>query len=347
MPLESERELCEGEIQVLIASIECLQPIETPNNMGYIFYPKTIEEAARYFRGVREDWTAAYPSLVQRGLMVKDANAFHLTKEGEVQAKALRLARPPLYYWYSEFYRIWAHTPVFGRYCERVYGANLCQDGFMDMDGLNHIIAVTGLHSGQHVLDLGCGNGMIAEYLSDQTGAVVEGMDYIPEAVAQANQRTEIKRDRLSFRTGNLDHLEYPPASFDLLLAVDTLYMPNDLADTVRQMKTLLKPGGKMAVFYSYALWQDPDASRDVLQADRTPAAMAFHQNGLRFQSWDYRDADSRLAKRMSEAAELFHEEFEAGGMHDLYISRIGESQDILQGVARGTHSRYLYLVQV
>ncbi len=36
------------------------------------------------------------------------------------------------------------------------------------------------LRSGDRVLDLGCGNGMIAEYISDRAAAHVMGLDYIP-----------------------------------------------------------------------------------------------------------------------------------------------------------------------
>ncbi len=38
----------EAERQVLIATIEMEEPIETDNNRGYQFYPKTLEEAASY-----------------------------------------------------------------------------------------------------------------------------------------------------------------------------------------------------------------------------------------------------------------------------------------------------------
>ncbi len=39
----------EPEIQLLIALIELSNPIETPNNNFYHFYPHSLEEAAAYF----------------------------------------------------------------------------------------------------------------------------------------------------------------------------------------------------------------------------------------------------------------------------------------------------------
>ena len=58
--------------------------------------------------------------------------------------------------------------------------------------------------SGQvsRVLDVGCGNGKIAEYISDLTQASVTGIDYVPEAISHAQERTAEKRGRLSFIFG-------------------------------------------------------------------------------------------------------------------------------------------------
>ena len=55
--------LTEPEIQLLIALLELTFPVETPNNNFYRFYPKTLEDAATYFRKFRADWSAAYESL--------------------------------------------------------------------------------------------------------------------------------------------------------------------------------------------------------------------------------------------------------------------------------------------
>ncbi len=71
-------------------------------------------------------------------------------------------------------------------YCERVYGRNLCQHGFAELPHLDHLIQVAGIAAGSRVLDLGCGNGMIAEYIADQTAAHVTGIDFIERAIQDA-----------------------------------------------------------------------------------------------------------------------------------------------------------------
>lgn len=49
-----------------------------------------------------------------------------------------------------------------------------------------------------HVLELGCGKGLITEYMSDITKSHITGIDIGVEAITSANNRTG-KRDRLVF----------------------------------------------------------------------------------------------------------------------------------------------------
>lgn len=130
----------EAEIQVLIALIELANPKETPNNNFYNFFPKTLEEAASYFRRFREDWPTAYASLVSKGLLLQKRTQYQLTETGQTLAQQVRDARPPIWYWYKEFYLGAPISPAFARYCERLYGKNLCQEGFSDMAQLEVLL---------------------------------------------------------------------------------------------------------------------------------------------------------------------------------------------------------------
>ncbi len=337
-------EFTEAEIQVLIAVVELTYPIETPNNIGYRFYPKTLEEAASYFRTNRVDWSEAIQHLKAAQLLKNTDQPYQLNEQGEAYARQLRQERPPLWYWYQDFYTATASSPTHAIYCERLFGKNLCQDGFMEMGHLDHLISLLHLKPESQVLDLGCGNGRIAEYISDETGAHVWGMDYIPEAIRQAQERTAAKVDRLHFKVGNLDCIEYPANSFDALISVDTLYMPMDLTDTVRQMKNLLKAGGQMAIFYSHALWGE-DIQLETLEADKTPIGVALRNNQLAFQTYDYTQAAYDHAKRKKQIAEELRTAFEAEGNSFLTEVQLGESGGTMYAYEAGHYARYLYHV--
>lgn len=340
-----DTDLTEAEIQLLIALIELEHPIETPNNVHYAFYPKDLTEASRYFRRFLVDWSSAFRTLKAKGLILSAEDKHQLTETGAKQAERLRRDRPPIYYWYKDFYQVTRSSRANALLCERLYGRNLNQQGFMDMEQLQVMLDVLQLTPGSRVLDLGCGSGQISEYISDTTGAFVSGMDYIDEAILQASERTLSKKDRLEFKTGNLDHLDYPPASFDTILAIDTLYMPNDLADTLKQMKNILTPKGQMAIFYGHELSGDgPYDSLDLLP-EKIPLGLALTEVGLIFQTWDFSMADYIHALRKRQIAEELKPLFINENNLFLYENRAGEAEGVKKAVDAGRAVRYLYHV--
>lgn len=343
----------EAERQLLIALIELTEPLETPNNTHYTFHPKTLEQAAAYFLHLRVDWQPAVESLPARGLITNDGGELGLTRAGAAVARQERLDHPPIWYWYREFYTLTDSSPAYSRFCAELYGRDLCQTDFSDMEQIDFLIETANLAQGAYahhparVLDLGCGSGKFAEYLSDCTGAQVWGVDYTPEAIEQALARTTDKRERLDFRVGNLDHLDFPPGAFDLLVSIDTLYMPNDLTATLRTMRRLLAPRGRMLIFYISMLF-DPSQPRETLLPDRTPLAQALDQVGMSYTTWDFSEKTFHLMRRKRRLAESMRAEFEAEGTQFLYNHLITESDGSthVYDPRTATISRYLYDVQ-
>ncbi len=336
-------ELTEAEIQLLIALIELAQPVETPNNNFYSFYPKTLDEAGMYFRRFREDWTTAYPSLAAKGLL--DGGA--LTPAGVGAANRLRSERPPIYYFYRDYYTATEHSPAYADFCEQLYGANLCQTDFSDLQQVHWLAELSGLREGRHALDLGCGKGTLAEYLSNLSGARITGLDSMPEAIALAQARTASKRERLDFQVGNLDCLDLPPAQYDLIYAVNSLCMARDLSATLRAMARALKPGGKIAAF-DFEIQFGEDARREDLEAGNTPLAQSFAQLGWRWQVTDFSAQTYRLMQHKRILAEAFKARLEAEGNAFLYehIAMESESSPAPYDPEKVNMRRYLYLVE-
>ena len=340
----------EAEIQLLIALLELVQPVETPNNTHYHFYPQTLEAAATYFRGLRVDWLSAYVTLASRRLIAGNGETWTLTPEGISEATPLRAARPPIYYWYEEFYAVAPHSPTYAKFCRMLYGEALCQAGFSDMAQIDALLATAQLGPSHNALDLGCGVGLVSEYMSDATGVRLIGLDYSPVAIAEAQRRTTTKRDRLTFHLGNLDDLPFAPHSFDTLIAIDTLYMPNNLDATLAQMVDLLTPGGQMAVFYMQMLWglpPDHPDPRATLRPDGTPLGEALARAGLRYATQDFSAATYTLLQRKHRLGHELHAEFAAEGHPWLadFILAESASSDTPFDPAAPTLARYLYHV--
>lgn len=248
---------------------------------------------------------------------------------------------------YTRFYQAVAASATNARYCTLVYGRNLCQHGFADMPDIDHLIRVSGIASGSRVLDLGCGNGMIAEYISDQTGAHVTGVDFIARAILDAQARTQDQRGRLAFHEMDIAHLDFAPASFDVIISIDTLYF-GDARETVQQALPLLKPGGRLIVFFAECCPPGTPLQaypKEQTLPDGTRLAQALQRLGLRYQTWDYSGQMLAHVRRRQPILQALMPAFQAEGNQFLCDSHLTEAIGTERALANGAGGRYLYLV--
>jgi cyclopropane fatty-acyl-phospholipid synthase-like methyltransferase len=248
---------------------------------------------------------------------------------------------------YQRYYRAIAVSQANSWYCQRLFGLDLAQHGFAEMAHLDHLLAVAELQPRQQALDLGCGNGGIAEYLAKRSGTSFTGIDLEPEAIRQAQARRAANPD-LNFQVMDMCRLEFPPASFDGVTAIDTLYFV-PLDEALPGILRLLKPGGRLVAFWTQAA--DPETPLGVfdvstIHPDRSELAVALQKLGLAYQTWDYSQADLEHARRKLEIAEALRPNFEAEGNQFLYQNHIDEARGVLEAGAAGAHARFLYRVR-
>jgi cyclopropane fatty-acyl-phospholipid synthase-like methyltransferase len=251
---------------------------------------------------------------------------------------------------YDAYYAAVARSQAHHVFCERVFGKDLCQHGFADLEQLDLLMRVTRLGPAHRALDLGCGNGMIAEYLADCTGAHITGLDYISLAIEQAHRRTAGKSERLTFAVGDINQLDLCPNAFDVIFSIDTMYFSQDYAATLRMLKSALRPRGQMAILYSYGRepWVPADKFPEAsLPPDQTPLAEALKANALPFRTWDLTNQDYALARRRQTVLAELKPQFEAEGIMFILENRLGDAKGICQAIEEGLHARYLYHVQL
>ncbi len=248
---------------------------------------------------------------------------------------------------YSAYYAAIEHSQAHHLFCERVFGIDLGQHGFADAQQLDLLMQVSALDATRRVLDLGCGDGRIAEYLSDCTGACITGLDYADMAIRLAQTRTRSKAERLNFITGDINHLELPHNAFDVILSIDTMYFSENYSATIRVLKDALKPGGQLAIFFSHG--REPWVPKEqfpceTLPPDKTPLAQALIANGLAFRTWDLTRRDYELACLRKQILAELEAQFDAEGMRFIYENRMGDAKGIAQAIEERLHARYLYL---
>ena len=119
------------------------------------------------------------------------------------------------------------------------------------------------IHDGWTMLDIGCGGGAtLKRLLKRSKGAQVYGIDISEESVAKARKVNAEVLDRQVFVTqGSAEKLPYDDNKFDLVTAVETVYFWPDLPNCLKEVRRVVKPGGRFAIMVevleSDSVWTD------------------------------------------------------------------------------------------
>jgi ubiquinone/menaquinone biosynthesis C-methylase UbiE len=104
------------------------------------------------------------------------------------------------------------------------------------------------LKPGQRVFDVGCGTGLLAEYVSKIVGAEgrVLGVDPLPLRIEIAKRR---ESPNLKFQVGDANALSgYSDASFDVVYLNAVFHWLPEKRTPLRQFLRLLVPGGRLGL---------------------------------------------------------------------------------------------------
>lgn len=111
---------------------------------------------------------------------------------------------------------------------------------FREWAGL--LVEHAGVRSGQRVLDVACGTGIVARTAADLTGepGAMTGLD-LNEAMLTVARRL---RPDIEWRHGDAAELPFPEDSFDVVLCQSGLMFFPDVPKALREMARVVVPGG-------------------------------------------------------------------------------------------------------
>lgn len=114
-----------------------------------------------------------------------------------------------------------------------------------------HLVKFAGIVSGETVLDVGTGTGVVA-ITAARIGAQVTGLDLTAELLEHARENSRIsQQEQIVWTEGDAESLPYPDASFDVVVSqFGHMFAPRPEV-AVREMRRVLKPGGRIA----FATW--------------------------------------------------------------------------------------------
>ena len=329
------------------AEIQVLTSICAAEHEGGATDRASIEDRGDGYWIYKEDWSEAYDALVEKGLVRYEDSKYRLSDSGRPVAEQYYNERPDMYwYFYQTFYSTARASPAYTALCEDVFGRDLCQDGQTDMVSLDELLGLLHLREGDKVLDLGCGAGVISEYISDQTGAHVTGIDYSETAIADAQERTREKHSKLEFVQGNFNALSLESTAYDAVVSLDTLYWAADLDRTLSMLAGTLNPGGQMGIFMNHHI--GPADPRTLLAVENTDAYIALQNLTLPVETYDYTDNIKQFWRRMHTAVTALQGAFAAEGNTAIAARLLHECEDdYLPDVDNDRIARYLFHVRL
>lgn len=124
----------------------------------------------------------------------------------------------------------------------------------------DHLVSAAAITSGQRVLDVACGTGIVARTAADRVGehGRVTGMD-LNDAMLTVARRL---RPDLDWRQGDVAALPFPDASYDAVLCQSGLMFVPDVAGAIREMARVTADGGTVGVQVWSALDRQPGFQR-------------------------------------------------------------------------------------
>lgn len=116
------------------------------------------------------------------------------------------------------------------------------------------------------VLEVGCGTGATLRSLArrgDFTGKAF-GVDQCRPFIDAANKFAQVENvnDRLAFQVGDAHCLDFPPATFDAVIAHTLISHVTEPTTVLREMARVVRPGGTVAIFdgdYASLTYAFPD----------------------------------------------------------------------------------------
>jgi len=128
------------------------------------------------------------------------------------------------------------------------------------------ILEALALRSGERVVDLGTGPGLLALDLAQQVGptGAVDGIDFSESMVALAQRRCSAL-SWVNIRTGDVSALPYDDAAFDVAVCIQVYEYVPVVERALRELKRVLKPGGRAVIVdtdWESCVWHSSDEAR-------------------------------------------------------------------------------------
>lgn len=139
---------------------------------------------------------------------------------------------------------------------------------------------------GKSVLDLGCGYGWLCRWASESGAEKVLGVELSENMFEKANEFPKV--EAISYLKADLESLELPPRSYDIVYSSLTLHYLKNLPKLIAQVFRALKPGGSLIFSVEHPLFTAPREPKFIQDAEgrKIWALDSYLSEGPRTTNW-------------------------------------------------------------
>ena len=117
---------------------------------------------------------------------------------------------------------------------------------------LESLVPQFGITSGQKILDVGTGTGILVPYLTKAVGhnGSVTAIDY-SEKMLQRCEKKHSHIKNVNIRVGNIEEKIFPPESFDVIICFGVFPHLDNKQQALNNMNYALEPHGKLVIAHA------------------------------------------------------------------------------------------------
>lgn len=281
----------------------------------------------------------ALQSLLDEGVFSLSEQSYQLTKVGVEKVNS--------YYFnsmdkmLSEVYVSMHRSQTLRNIFTALYGHYLGQINVLDQEQEDKLVSLLeqAVGEGDKVLDLGCGLGLITGFLQEKTHAYFTGFDIASGPLAIA-KKSNINNKNIEFVHGDMNELNFPDESFDLILAIDSLTNVYDLTVTLSKLKRMVKKGRK-----SKAIMILTDTGWINDETGKTKLTQCLIDSDLKYTLYDYTENENKFWVEQTRLLEENKEDFLKEGNEEFFDMYYQDVKGMAENREETPATRYLFEV--
>ena len=248
-------------------------------------------------------------------------------------------------------------SPTMAKINEIVFGKDLKQHGTFTMSQLEDLLQKSDFNDFQSVLEIGCGAGFIADYISNKTSARFLCIDIDDDVIKFASEQHKANK-KLVFITFDVRKIKDLNQKFTKILAFDSLYFlaeidPNDfqnsldkyllaVKNTIQNLYDVLENNGELILTWSELPFFKPERKAP----ECTQIGICFGELGYKYRAIDFTKQEEEFWKSYKETLHTYKNDFISEGSNELYDMSIQEATFFCEGVSHNRLYRNLFIIK-